>query len=156
LLCDPQQELHQAYGETWQQLSNNSLEMVRFFATQTLAGGHYLWKRFQDRRTTSGEPQPYQPYLLTNAGSVFVLKPVANREQTAQEHIKQWFNTGLPIADNLLERYALSAEVQNQWQQCPYISQNGYGEVAVNLPIHWELRPQEGDFEPIPEPKGNE
>ncbi|OQW94899.1 MAG: hypothetical protein BWK79_04355 [Beggiatoa sp. IS2] len=136
LLGDPQVELHQAYREIWKQLSQNSLEMVRFFATQTLAGGRYFWKRFQTHATC------YQPYLLTDVGSVFVLKAVENQENDARKFIEQWFNSGLPLAESLLKRYELSSDLQTQWQQCPYLPQSGYGEIAVNLSVHWDLRPQ--------------
>ncbi len=137
LLCKPHMELQSAYHDTWTQLSENSLEMQRFFATQTLAGGRYLWERFQKESSDC-----YRPYLLTDVGSVFVLKAKLNQESKAQECIEKWFYTGIPLAENILQYYQIPSDTENQWQHCPYIPQNGYGEIAVNLSIHWNCRPQ--------------
>lgn len=141
LLCDPDvltatgQTLHQAYASVFAELSENSLELVRFFATQSLAGGFYLWKRFQT-------DQPYQPYLLTNEGSVFVLQPTQEKA-AAKSFIEKWSKTGLPVPDWANKKYQRAGKAGNHWSNCPYIPQNGYGEIAVNLPIHWEKRPQD-------------
>ena len=81
LICDParldessgHRELHQAYASAWTELSGSSIILVRFFAEQSLAGGYYLHQRFQ-----SGKP--YNPYVLTEPGSVFVLTAVPGQE----------------------------------------------------------------------------
>ena len=144
LLCNPHElnasqvdNLKQAYSNVWHQLSGGSLQlsMERFFATQSLAGGFYLWKRFQKTQT-------YQPYLLTDAGSVFVLSPQKGKEQHAQECIEKWCLNGLPVPKWAIKEYKLSDKPEEQWSNCPYIPQNGYGEIAVNLPIHWDRNPQ--------------
>lgn len=144
LLCEPQKELQSAYHDIWAQLSDNLLEMQRFFAIQTLAGGRYLWERFQKESSDY-----YRPYLLTNVGSVFVLKAKENQEEKAQKCIEKWFDTGIPLAKNILQYYQISSDVENQWKYCPYIPQNGYGEIAVNLPIHWDCRPQADEIKEI-------
>jgi len=126
--------LHQAYATVFEEISENSLELVRFFATQSLAGGFYLWKRFQ---TT----QPYQPYLLTKEGSVFVLQP--KLETAAKKFIEKWSKTGLPVPNWVIEKYRRADKEGNHWSNCPYIPQNGYGEIAVNLSIHWDRHPKE-------------
>ncbi|MDH4319383.1 MAG: hypothetical protein OEV64_13405, partial [Desulfobulbaceae bacterium] len=58
-------ELRTAYEETWQALCPD-LQLVRYFARQSLAGGEYLRARFQGDR--------YLPWLLTEAGAVFVFR----------------------------------------------------------------------------------
>lgn len=138
LLCDPtlltnntsDNALHQAYAQVFAEMSEQSLELVRFFATQSLAGGEYLWKRFQ-------YPQ-YQPYLLSDASSVFVLTPKPDKTETAQDYIEQWLQTGLPVPDWAIKKYQRHDKPGNHWQNCPYLPQNGYGEIAVNLALHWE------------------
>jgi len=144
LLCEPDVELQSTYRDIWAKLSDNSLEMQHFFATQTLAGGRYLWERFQKESSDC-----YRPYLLTDVGSVFVLKVKQNQEQKAQECIEKWFYTGIPLAENILQYYQIPSDTENQWQHCPYIPQNGYGEIAVNLPIHWDCRPQADEIKEI-------
>ena len=136
LLCDPneiaQSGLLTAYRNVWKQLSADSLDLKHFYAQQSLAGGRYLWQRFQ-----SGKD--YSPWLLTNAGSVFVLKPELGQETKAQDCIGQWMAQGLPLPNWAENRYG------NHWTTCPFLPEGGYGEIAVNLEIHWAKYPQEGE-----------
>lgn len=148
LLTDPrplnetsgEKELRQAYQATWDKLSKGTLRLVRYFAGQTLAGGEYLYKRFQAGKA-------YNPYLLTEAGSVFVLEAVVGKEDDAAKCIKQWFGQGLPLPDWAVDLYGRKSKGASdkdgaQWMNCPYIPENGYGEIAVNLGVHQELNPK--------------
>lgn len=139
LLCNPdlltESSQRDAYAEVFDEISDKSLELVRFFATQSLAGGGYLWKRFQDRN-------PYQPYLLTDTGSVFVLCPKTDQEEMAKNSIEKWTKMGLPLPNWAVEKYQRDGKKGNHWSNCPYIPQNGYGEIAVNLSIHWDKHPK--------------
>jgi len=142
---DPEKRngLFRAYAEVWRQLSGHSLELVRFFAQQHLAGGWYLHRRFQ-------QGNPYNPFLLTHAGSVFVLKAATGQESDAQQRIKDWLLQGLPLPDWAVnERYARQSKPGNHWTNCPYLPENGYGEINVNLSIHRERRPTEGAYHAI-------
>ena len=144
LICDParldessgHRELHQAYASAWTELSGSSIILVRFFAEQSLAGGYYLHQRFQ-----SGKP--YNPYVLTEPGSVFVLTAVPGQEVRAQECVDNWFERGLPLPDWAVHRYERDGVGGANWNNCPYIRENGYGEITVNLNFHWEKRLQE-------------
>ncbi len=104
-------ELFAAYQKRWSALSKGRLTLKRFFARQSLAGGYYLYRRFQT-------PGAYQPWLLTNAGSVFVLTGAADCEDL----IKDWLAKGLDVPGAT-------------WKTCPFIPENGYGEIAVNLEL---------------------
>jgi hypothetical protein len=143
---NPAEQLRQTYADAWANLSANTLKLERFFATQTLTGGFYLWKRFQAENL-------YQPYLLTDAGSVFVLSTETDKEAEAKTYIKQWLETGLPLPQWAIEEYGLGEQPESYWKNCPYIPQNGYGEIAVNLPVHWEKHPEKQGvkFESIPQ-----
>jgi CRISPR/Cas system CSM-associated protein Csm3 (group 7 of RAMP superfamily) len=145
ILCHPNSlnhdTLHQAYASVFDAISDKSLELVRFFAKQSLAGGFYLWKRFQNSKD-------YQPYLLTDAGSVFVLKPRQEQENVAKKFIEKWSKTGLPLPTWAVDEYKRGDNGGDHWANCPYIPQNGYGEIAVNLSIHWDRNPG-GKFAPI-------
>jgi hypothetical protein len=127
-------ELYKAY---WDTMSGSSLELVRFFATQKLRGG-YLHRR---RRTT---PSSYYPFYLTEAGSVFVLKVI--NEATAKTKVEGWLNNGLMVPGWVQTRYGKNGEpLWKLWKYCPFIPENGFGEVAVNHP--WEVKEVKGGTE---------
>ncbi len=133
LLCDPSQlheesgaaDLYKAYAETWDQLSGRSLTLLRYYARQELAGGEYLWHRFQHGGT-------YRPWLLTCPGSVFVLRATNPDTAKAKEKLRTWLRQGLELPSRL---GAVS------WKTCPFLPQLGYGECAVNLACHREMAP---------------
>ncbi len=150
LLCDPRllaetsgrSELSHSYAEGWKQISGNSLQLIRFFARQSLAGGFYLYRRFQYGNV-------YNPYLLTEPGSVFVLQAETGRSGDAESCIREWLTVGLPLPDWAIERYKRGGQPGDHWENCPYLRSNGYGEIAVNLNVHWDKRPHEGEFHAI-------
>ncbi|MEO8382167.1 MAG: RAMP superfamily CRISPR-associated protein, partial [Acidobacteriota bacterium] len=137
LLCDPatlneasgRDELFDAYAAAWDDLSDHSLRLVRFFAQQSLAGG-YLIHRFRPGRQ-------YAPFLLTNPGSVFVLEPV---KPEGQASIETFARERLPLPQWAKDRYT------EHWQSNPFLPADGFGEVVVNLPCHREPVP---GFTPI-------
>lgn len=138
LLCSPEgltdadgnrpAALLKAYRDTFASLSKGSLVLQRFFAKQSLAGGYYLWKRFQYIPN-------YEPWLLTEAGSVFVLCPQVGKEKEARQCIEKWFNTGLPIPEWAVAKYQLGEKPASYWEKCPFIPQHGFGEIVVNLEV---------------------
>lgn len=146
LLADPMEldetsgadELRREYGNAWRQMSDKAFELHQYFARQTLAGGEYQRHRF-------GGARPYSPYFLTEAGSVFVLK--ATGQKDPEKLIEEWVRKGLPLPIWVAERYQSSAGALDgaQWNNCPYVRENGFGEIVVNLPCHIEpgrSRPQ--------------
>lgn len=112
LLNDPQRllkdgDLTADYTAYWRQAAN--LEMVNFFATQRLAGG-YQAVRFPSR------PDGYYPWLLTEPGSVFLLK-----------------GDGASLEDLLRSNLPLPSWLdQATWQTCPFVPGNGYGAFRLN------------------------
>jgi hypothetical protein len=152
LLCDPdqldetsgQKELRGVYEESWKQLSDNSLKLERYFVRQRLSGGTYLHGRFGQTKDL------YRPYLLTEEGSVFVLKAVEGCEAQAEQQIRKWLACGLPLPAWAVDRYARNAQAKDRWRYCPFLPENGYGEIAINLGIHWQKQPQEGEYQCIP------
>lgn len=134
LLCDSAplneesggEELFAAYDAVWQEMSGGTLRLRRFFASQSLAGG-YLSLRFQPGK-------PYNPFLLTDAGSVFVLQATGDIPP-AQAVIKDWLDNGLPLPQWAKGRYG------ERWSTCPFLPADGFGEIAVNLPCHTEKQP---------------
>jgi len=144
ILCDPtglnersrQEDLHQLYHDAWSQLSNGSLHLSHYFASQSLAGGFYLHRRFRKTDPT------YYPFLLTNPGSVFVLQ---KQQDAAGGFIQSWLQHGLPLPKWAQQRYAPPDAPGEHWDYCPYIRQNGFGEIAVNLQ-HPIREPKRGEY----------
>lgn len=140
LLCDPlkltassgEAELFEAYKTYFLDASGNSLVLVRFFASQRLAGGTYLQHRFHSAARRDG----YLPWLLTDAGSVFLLRAEDGRAATV---IDEWKRSGLP-----LPRWSIF-DFGQSWRDCPYHPSNGFGEINVNLPVHRPLAAGEFD-----------
>lgn len=119
--------LHRAYAAAWTELSDGSLELEYGYTRQTLFGGQYLWRRF------GGARLPYAPQLLTLPGGVFVLK--ALDPPVAAEKLEAWQRHGLP---------QLAATPGGEcWEKNPCVAANGYGEIAVNLDLHWQYDPKE-------------
>lgn len=140
LLCDPEDVksngLLEAYRRTWDKLSSFTLHLEYFFARQSLSGGYYLYRRFM-------KPGEYYPYLLTDAGSVFVLSALPGKEPEAQTCIKDWLTHGLPIPELTLPVIKDDSLPHDDWRNCPYVREGGYGEIAVNLETHQTMRPME-------------
>jgi len=134
--------LHDVYDKAWKELSDSGLELVRFFAEQRLAGGWFLHRRFGKNH--------YRPYLLTAPGSVFVLRAAKGASATALKTLVQhWIDRGLHLPESVAASY--DATGADAWRRCPYVPENGFGEVRVNMPVHWDLAPvsQGMEFEPL-------
>lgn len=126
------EELRHMYAKAWQELSDGTLELVRYFASQHLSGGEWL-------RRTMQQDRKYRPWLLTDAGSVFVLRAAPGVESgSAGKHVQQWLRHGLPLKGDVRKYYDLDREGMEPWQCCPYLPEGGYGEIAVNLDVHTE------------------
>ncbi|CRI67874.1 conserved hypothetical protein [Thiocapsa sp. KS1] len=121
-------DLFKRYAETWKDLSFGHLTLLRFFARQDLIGGGYLRERFWSDRAA------YNPELLTSPGSVFVLRLEGDKAE-AIKRLKDWRDKGLG--------QPTGAPGGDDWRANPYIRQNGFGEVLINLDLHWQLAPSE-------------
>ncbi len=157
ILCNPEELLsyqkankinnilEEHYREIWNKLSDCYLRLENFFATQTMAGGFYIHKKFQSDK-------PYYPFLLTEQGSVFVLKVNGATEEIknkASEKINEWLQKGLPMPEWAKEKYRRNNQSGDHWSNCPYIRENGYGEIVVNLSFHSENKPKTGEYENV-------
>lgn len=121
-----QEDMRQELSDAWSELSGGSLTLVNYFQRSSLAGGKYFQQRFQ------GTGRPYRPYLLSNAGSTFLLRAASGRAGDAWECLRRWERRGLPIAAGVRAFYAIPEAWEQQWERCPYLPENGYGEIAVN------------------------
>jgi hypothetical protein len=132
-----QAELEQSYRDAWNEIGRQTLcgmrssepkseacpfEMQHYFAEEKLVGGDYLHHRFH------GNQPPYAPYLLTGAGSVFVLNSRPEQRKEVQDVLHKLLHEGLPLPSHRGAR----------WDTCPFVPQNGYGEIVVNHPAQIE------------------
>ncbi|NOZ69996.1 MAG: hypothetical protein GXP46_12320 [Deferribacteres bacterium] len=117
--------LRMLYERFWMEASDESMSLKRFFAHQRLLGG-YLVRRSGGR---------YYPFYLTGAGSVFVLESTDVRKSA--DVVDIWRRRGLPVPAWVEEKYG-GREGLPLWNVCPFIPENGYAEVMVNLKWHFD------------------
>jgi CRISPR/Cas system CSM-associated protein Csm3 (group 7 of RAMP superfamily) len=122
---DPEQ-LREAYGAVFAAWTGGALELIRLFASQTLHGGIYLYHRFQ-------EMNRYRPYALTDEGSVFVFRIKQGWEAQAASKVAAWERDGFPTPPWAVEAFSRDGLDGSHWSNNPYVPENGFGEVAVNL-----------------------
>ncbi|MBI1358247.1 MAG: hypothetical protein GC160_28260 [Acidobacteria bacterium] len=113
----------------WSELSDGSLILVDYFQRCSLSGGSYLLARF------SAKGLDYRPYLLSDAGSTFLLAGAEGRQEKAASLLAQWRRKGLPLAESVRHFYGITDDPDWQWRDCPYLPENGYGEIAVDEPF---------------------
>ncbi len=121
-VADQQPDLSEIYKQAFADISKHTLELSHFYASQSMAGGEFLWNRFIKERPEKF----YRPYVLTDAGSVFVLK-IVGEQDVARKCIEDWQANGLELPK------AVKDEHGDSWKSHPYLPQNGYGEIAVNM-----------------------
>ncbi|MFQ5741493.1 MAG: hypothetical protein ACE5JX_21050, partial [Acidobacteriota bacterium] len=80
----------------------------------------------------SAPKSPYAPYLLTTSGSVFVLRET---KEVVRSELEKWLRGGLPLPGWAVKRYG------DSWRTCPFVRENGFGEIALNLPCHTQSKP---------------
>lgn len=125
-------DLYEAYAAYWHDLSSGALALDDFYAHQGFEGG-YLYHRYLGAAERSNYPNRYRPYYLTLAGSLFKLRVV--NEEIATQLLTRWLTGGLPFPKWALAEYGQYK--RPLWETCPFVPENGYGEIAVNLAWHW-------------------
>jgi hypothetical protein len=129
-------DLSHVYQRYWSEASTSkesgtaALRCVRYFASQHLAGG-----TVHASRVAAGK---YRPWVLTAAGAVFVLEPTSGQEKRAQQLVGSWQRSGLPLPATVRKACSLGDSDGDHaaWQRCPFVRQNGFGEIVVNHHLH--------------------
>ena len=135
---EPWQDLYDLYAKFWEEISGQSkstpcMKLVDFFAHQSFKGG-YLYHRYLGAAERKQKPNQYRPYYLTKAGSLFKLQ--ITDTQKARECLTRWAQRGLDLPEWAKQEYGQYERAL--WQNCPFVRENGYGEVAINLVWHWD------------------
>lgn len=117
--------LKDAYRKYFTERSNGQLTLSHLFARQELQGGEYLYKQFQLGR----EDGRYAPYLLTLAGSVFVLEGT----EAAKGTLEEWVRYGLPVPQWAVDGFKRNGKAGDDWSNHPFHPANGFGQITVNF-----------------------
>jgi hypothetical protein len=123
-------------------IDRGSLRVAGVFVRERLSGAEFMVQR-------RGSGGAYQPYLITEPGSVFVLEIQDN----AKDAVAGWLRTGLPLPKTTRDFYGLG-NPSEIWKHCPYVPENGYGEVScatigspdseyTGADIHEVLKPEQ-------------
>lgn len=121
-------QLMNLYTKYWEEISDKII-LKRFFAHQCLRGGYQA-----EKRKIGGV---YYPFYLTGAGSVFVLE--ANSAEDAKKLAEDWKKNGLKVPAWVMKKYD-NKDGNPLWYNCPFVNENGYGEVTINLKWHFEKK----------------
>lgn len=111
---DKGKTMAQRYAEYFQHHLDGAV-LENFFARRRMAGG-YAATRYR------AYGPAYFPFVLTEPGSVFRL---SLKTPEARAAVTRSLRFGLPAAD--------LGGVSTNWQSCPYVPENGYGEVRLDL-----------------------
>ena len=112
---DDSKILRDEYEIYWKEALGDGITLKSFFAAQELKGG-YLVMRYGK--------MGYRPFYLTAAGSSFIF---CVRDKTAlQGALPTLLKNGLPLPEWAKKYYG-----EPFWKNCPFIRENGYGEIKI-------------------------
>lgn len=106
--------MHERYAGYFRDLLDGAV-LENFLAARKLAGG-YLASRYRPYGQT------YYPFVLTQPGSVFMVKLPTQKSRVA---VARALRFGLP-APRIAGR-------EMDWRICPFVPENGFGEVTTRL-----------------------
>ena len=120
---DPITALRDDYTTYWKSVLGDGVRLVDFMAQQRLAGG-YLARRYPVAPGVG-----FEPYLLTQPGSIFVLAASEARyEAEIQKTLEKVAISGLSLS-------GCWPENQRSWETHPFLPEAGWGEVRINEPV---------------------
>jgi len=141
------------YEEMISEMSGSKLTLVRRYTRHDLVGGFRAWQTrrrdWEELDAASDEINsrdlPYYPILLTDAGSVFVVKASGDVKE-ATRVIEFWSRHGISIKpQDAGDAPGVLTWVQkaygSEWKTNPFLPGNGYGEVSINMSCHRDLLP---------------
>ena len=122
VMTDPRSADHPEiqYERYFKSLLGKGAVLATHFAQRQLAGGYIAF-----RRKGYGKDK-YLPFELTNAGAVFVL----NLDHEAREALEDYLRFGLPAVRQSMDDGREEALHRFSWKECPFVSENGYGEIT--------------------------
>ena len=113
--------LHQDYDKYWSDVIGCGVKLVNFMARQRLAGG-YLARRYPVAPKIG-----FKPYLLTEPGSIFILKASDESRECSKSKIQKKLNEiaieGLPLSSSW-------PSGQRDWRNHPFLPTAGWGRSA--------------------------
>lgn len=92
--------------------------LKNFYAAQRFGGRYQAM-----RRRPYGNS--YYPFILTEPGSVFLLEAENSQIEKIQKKLNDFVCFGLPLPQ-------LEGVRQLSWRNCPFVRENGFGEITAN------------------------
>lgn len=127
------ENLHALYAKYWAYATGGACRMSHFFARQRFSGG-YTAQVYRSHANNH-----YFPYVLTTAGSVFVLEPIDGTDTQARMVLENLWEAGLPLPESITAKMtAQNFYPEKAWAFCPFVPENGFGEILINLRWHWK------------------
>ena len=149
--------LRSAYEASWREAlddTDGKVSLERCFVRDALRGGKF-------RQARAGQVEGgYYPDLLTLAGSTFVFRIDGDASDIARVHDKlaKLRRRGLPLPKSVVQRLSSGTESNTTpaslpephelWRRCPWLPENGYGEVRFS-----EVPEEEGTPVKVIEPE---
>ncbi len=105
-------------------------DLKAVFLQESLRGGGFMARRLPQGVAS------YAPWLMTRAGSVFAfdlrdrVAPDDPRAEAERKTIHGWLTWGLPVPPPVLAFHGMGAADPELYRYCPYLRENGYGEIA--------------------------
>ena len=119
----------QQYTDYWSEALgiSETPRLESYFAGENIRGG-YLAMRRRTEGTTS-----YSPWLVTKAGSVFLLSVTRAAREEMERALERLAAHGLPL------RVDANLKRRPTWEECPYVPENGYGAISFHHDDHLRL-----------------
>ena len=113
-IFDNAERMRQNYEAYWQTVFSGTAEFKTYYASQEMQGA-YLGMRFMSHY--------YRPFYLTSKGSAFIFEVRDKKAWKTVENLKRF---GLQIPEWASRLYG-----SEPWKHCPFVPENGYGEIVV-------------------------
>lgn len=128
------EELATAYQTYWSDVSEKALYLEAHWSRHRLWGGPYVRHAYQGGRR-------YQPFLLTEPGTVFKVRAADGKDGEARQCLRRWRRQGLPLMDALATHYGLGSDRAAWWRGTSFVPENGFGTIHVNPVLPPDMPP---------------
>ena len=117
---EPVTALRADYEAYWYDVLDGTGRLVEFMAQQRLVGGYIA------RRYPVADGAGYEPYLLTEPGSIFLIEAAGpHAEDDMAARLAAFAVAGIPLG-------SAWPEDRRNWRRHPFLPEAGWGEVRIS------------------------